>query len=165
MKRTMIILAGVLSFVSILNAIPLQAQHSNEAQTSTDKEGWQTPKVTIFDLRGRGAIKAENTAQENSKKGALIALITSDNPFLAEEIERVFIHHKISGRDRLFIVLGDKPEDASNSVVIFANGEFKGFWKANSENKKVLAGEFSGDVSRIYDAEILPLLAENSPNH
>ncbi len=165
MKRTMIVLAGVLSFIMILHTTPLQAQHANKAQTSTDKEGWEAPKVKVFDLRGRGAIKAENTAQENSKKGALIALITSDNPYLAEEIERVFIHHKISGRERLFIVLGDKPEDTSNSVVIFANGKFKGFWKSGPEIKKVIAGQFSGDVSKIYDEEILPLLSESAPNN
>lgn len=142
------------------NAKTVAFNDASKAKVETVKE---VPKVKVFDLRGRGVELAENSAQLNSKKGALIALVTSTNPVLAKEVIDIMNHQKISGRDRVIVVLGDKPDGVRNSVLLFANGKFKGLWNVEDANAEdIMTSKFAVETSKIYDSEVVPVIDAKS---
>ncbi|MEQ8357874.1 MAG: hypothetical protein RH860_00195 [Cytophagales bacterium] len=142
------------------NAKTVAFNDASKAKVETVKE---VPKVKVFDLRGRGVELAENSAQLNSKKGALIALVTSTNPVLAKEVIEVMELQKISGRDRVFVVLGDKQNGLDNSVALFANGKFKGLWTVDDANAEdIMTSKFFKEARKIYDSEVVPVIDAKS---
>lgn len=110
-------------------------------------------------LLGKGSEAALKAAVQNSEKGVLIALVyTDEKKKLLNLVTDVLNENIINGRERVFIIVGDKPENARNKVLLFANGELVGAFAQNSDS--VGSGlALTNVVSKAYDKHIKPLLA------